>query len=258
MTKKSFLFAAITDILTIGACIPISLFAISSAENAFLNEFFVYGSSMEPTLKGSMMESTYGRCDTTKQAIENAKRFDIIVCYYPFMDEDYAQPYVRNESELLNTASLKVKRLIGLPGDKLIIRDEMFSITDKNGVTTNYGGDYENPPFERKEPIANRVADITLADGEYFVMGDNWTLRGSSDCCNPPKGSEPKPIYRENIKGVVCKLEGIATLADYKKCLNCSKIYSEDKCPACGHDEYDVVQGIADRTPFEDGPIFLL
>jgi signal peptidase I len=61
-----------------------------------------------------------------------------------------------------------IKRIIGLPGERVVIN---------NGVTTIYNK--ENPNgFILDEPYvtfkdATKPANVTLAEDEYFVMGDN-------------------------------------------------------------------------------------
>jgi signal peptidase I len=55
-----------------------------------------------------------------------------------------------------------VKRIVGLPGERLaIVRGEVFV----NGVPL------EEPYVKLRRPW--EVADLTLAPGEYFVVGDN-------------------------------------------------------------------------------------
>ena len=190
-------------------------------EKTTYDSFFVKGSSMDPTLCGDSLNSTYGRYDSSSKAIGKIKRFDLVVCYYPFENAyDYEQPYVPNVSQRKESATLKVKRIIGLPYETLLIANDFFTITNNvTGEVTNYGpnDDPESKivkvPFQRKEPIEDRNALITLGANEYFVMGDNWTKKGSTDCCNPSYGGAAKCIYRENIAGVIFRLDGICTYA---------------------------------------------
>lgn len=97
-------------------------------------------------------------------------RFDIIVFY----------PYGRDDPE-----DYYVKRIIGLPGETIqIIEDKIYI----NGevLEENYG----------KDPITDEgVASeaITLADDEFFVLGDNREISEDSRIFGPVK--------RENIAG---------------------------------------------------------
>lgn len=261
MTKKSFFSSLIVDIATLAAIVPVAAWTLSSVVKNTYEEFFVIGSSMQPTLFGETTKSSYGRCDKSSQAIDNLKRFDIVVCYYPFANSDYKQPYVKGESELYSNASLKVKRVIGLPGDKLSINNETFTIENEKIGSVTYGPDHEKVPFERATPIDNRVANITLGEDEYFVMGDNWTANGSTDCCNPGSYTffnEPQPIYRENISGVVINLEGFCTYGKFYSCSSCNATSKTQQCPKCGTTLFNEFEDIVSRTPFEDGPQYLL
>jgi len=262
MTKKVYIKTIVLNILAMTAVLPVAIASLNTFAKSKYEEFFVLGSSMQPTLTGDIEKSTYGTSDNSKQAINNINRFDIVICYYPFNTSysDYSQPYIRGHSTLLSTASLKVKRVIGLPGDTLIIRNEVFTIKNNTIGEITYGGDYEKVPFERNTPISSRVADITLGEDEYFVMGDNWTANGSTDCCNPGGiVNSASPIYKENIAGVVINLVGYCTIVDKMYCLACKNISdTSGTCSRCGSNNLEVVQDVGERSPFEDGPIYLL
>lgn len=261
MRRKDFILNLIYYILPMVLVIPLSLWGISQMSKATYDCFFVIGSSMEPYLVGDESNSTYGYSDNSDRAIRNLERFDLVICHYPFKNaNDYSQPYVRNESSLLETSSLKVKRVIGLPGDTLVINNETFSITyednNKKIITETYNE--SNCPFERNKPIKNRVAEIKLEDEEYFVMGDNWTEKGSSDCCNPSESGGAKCLYKENIVGVIFELEGFCSYKVLKHCKDCKRILDDDdtKC-RCGCTKFKYYNDIYEKRPFKDGPIYL-
>lgn len=79
---------------------------------------------------------------------ENLKRGDIVVFHSEEKDEDM------------------IKRLIGLPGDKIVINDGIVTV---NGETLeeNYIGTADNYSGE-----------FTVPEGKYFFLGDNryWSL----------------------------------------------------------------------------------
>ena len=276
MKKKEFVLNLLYCILPMVLVIPLSIWGLSQMNKASYDCFFVVGPSMQPTLNGDANYSTYGYSDNSEVAVNNLKRFDLVICYYPFKGStDYKQPYT-HESPLLDTKTLKVKRVIGLPGDSLEINNETFSISYKvNGetVTDKYAEeeDKENNvkkvPFSRKgaadNMIENRVAQISLGEGEYFVMGDNWTKNGSLDCCNPTIESSlvettPQCIYKENIAGVIFKLSGTCKYKKMYHCKDCKKIIEDgsSKC-SCGGTEFLLYDDIYDEVPYEDGPVYL-
>ena len=110
----------------------------------------VNGNSMNPTLFNNdslwLNKLTYH--------FQNPKRFDIVV-----IDTD------------LNGGEYIIKRIIGLPGDTIQIKNQKVYINGKRLQTDIYG----------KEPIedAGTAANLmVLGKNEYFVLGDN---RNDSD-----------------------------------------------------------------------------
>ncbi len=95
----------------------------------------VNGSSMYPTLKGNeiMLLNKLGHID----------RFDIVVLKIDGRDDNL------------------IKRIIGLPGETVEIRDNEIYINDKK-IKDKYGyGDTYN------------IDKVTLKKDEYFILGDN-------------------------------------------------------------------------------------
>lgn len=105
----------------------------------------VSGTSMENTLhdKDNLI------VDKITYRFSEPKRFDIIV-FPPYKDED---------------DTYYIKRIIGLPGEKIQIADGKILINDKV-LEEDYGKDVIQDPGRASEAI-------TLGDDEYFVMGDN-------------------------------------------------------------------------------------
>jgi len=104
----------------------------------------VVGPSMSPTLKDEEIvivnKLTYN--------IGEVKRYDVIA--YSLIEED---------------GYYDIKRVIGMPGEKVTIKDGYIYINDKQ---------LKNSPFKEKIITAGLASDtIVLGDGEYFVLGDN-------------------------------------------------------------------------------------
>lgn len=102
----------------------------------------VDGVSMENTIQNK----DYLVIDKVTYRFQNPKRFDIIV--FPYSNREYF-----------------IKRVIGVPGDKVQIINDTIYINDKP-LNENYG----------REPIKNAgdaIEPMTLSKDEYFVMGDN-------------------------------------------------------------------------------------
>ncbi|MEE1037946.1 MAG: signal peptidase I [Eubacterium sp.] len=127
----------------------------------------VSGSSMETTLS----DGDNLIVDKISYRFHEPERFDIIV--FPFQ-------YAKN--------TFYIKRIIGLPGERVRIDEEGNIYINDELLEESYG----------REVIAyaGRAAEeIQLADDEYFVLGDN--RNNSSDSRDPSVGN----IKREKIIG---------------------------------------------------------
>lgn len=127
----------------------------------------VQGSSMEPKLSSEDNLIV----DKISYHFHDPERFDIVV--FPFR-------YEKNV--------FYIKRIIGLPGETVQIDEEGNILIDGEILEEDYG----------KEVIANpgrAYEEITLAEDEYFLMGDN--RNNSTDSRDPSVGN----VTREEIIG---------------------------------------------------------
>lgn len=133
--------------------------------NVFVFQSYeVDGQSMEPTLQNQDRLIIY-KLGKTIANIEKKTymptRGDIIVFHKPN-----------------GTSDQLIKRVIGLPGDHVIVKNEKITIYNSehpNGFNPDdapYGGDLS--------PTAGNV-DVTVGDGEVFVCGDNRIPGASLD-----------------------------------------------------------------------------
>jgi signal peptidase I len=114
--------------------------------------FIVSGASMDPTFDTGQ----YLIVDQMTYHLEDPKRYDVIVFKYPINPKIYF-----------------IKRIIGLPGEKISIKQGKVSVINKenpDGITLE--DSYVTPEHQTSENF-----EINLSDTEYFVMGDN---RGQS------------------------------------------------------------------------------
>lgn len=197
---------------------------------AYGETFFVNGQSMYPTLNGHGLRITgnssyrqltwadgnsvahdlldYGWAKPNKgdaAFYENLHRYDVVMCHY---SKDYVS--VENR-QLRSSASLKVKRIIGLPGETVRISfdpsdkdkvdnfygytvwgetritkptgeavtlknlysaDDFPNFTDGAGITRNYLSS-GNPVVSSSTPNTAKTIVYSLGKDEYFVCGDN-------------------------------------------------------------------------------------
>lgn len=127
----------------------------------------VIGSSMEPTLS----DGDNLIVDKITYRFREPERFDIIVFPYQYTQNTYY-----------------IKRIIGLPGEKVRIDEEGRIYINGEVLRESYG----------KETIVDAglaAEEITLGNDEYFVMGDN--RNDSADSRFVSVGN----IKRQNIMG---------------------------------------------------------
>lgn len=116
----------------------------------------VIGQSMEPMLydKDNLI------VEKLSYRFGDPERFDIIVFPYEYAEKTYY-----------------IKRIIGLPGEKLFIDAKGNIFINGEKLEENYG----------KEVIKNpglAATEITIGEDEYFVMGDNRNNSSDSRCAD--------------------------------------------------------------------------
>ena len=127
----------------------------------------VSGTSMEYTLR----DGDNLIVDKISYRFHKPERYDIIV--FPFQYEE-------------NT--YYIKRIIGLPGEKIQISEDGAIYINGKVLEESYGREVMEDPGQAEEPIE-------LDDDEYFVLGDN--RNASSDSRDPSVGV----IHEEDIIG---------------------------------------------------------
>lgn len=130
--------------------VVISLVIIVPVRYFLIQPFYVRGASMEPNFH----DHEYLIIDEISYRFKDAKRGDILVFRYP-----------NNPSEYF------IKRLIGLPGEQIQIKDGQVYIFDDEFVD---GTILEEPYLdEGVKTYGLSESKITLGDNEYYVLGDN-------------------------------------------------------------------------------------
>lgn len=142
---KGFIFDLIFYAVLVFVCIYI-------LPNFVIQRTIVDGSSMENTL----FDGDHLYVEKLSYRFNALKRFDIIVFY----------PYGRENKDYY------VKRIIGLPGEKVQIIGSDIYINDKI-LKEDYGKDPIADPGRAAKPIY-------LEDNEYFVLGDNRAVSKDS------------------------------------------------------------------------------
>ncbi len=163
--KKMIVKETISWILTLGAAVLIAL----CIRGFVFEPVIVDGSSMLDTLQDReiMFVTKYDYLFGEPQS------GDVIICKYPESTKNY------------------VKRLIGLPGDTIEIKD---NVVYRNGEAL---AETYLTPERNSSPFYANMAARTLGDDEYFVMGDN------RDNSRDSRSSSVDTLTRSQVKGHV-------------------------------------------------------
>lgn len=160
---KDFLKEALSTILYILVVLVITYLVITFVGQRTQ----VQGSSMEPTLS----DHDNLIVDKISYRFKDPQRYDIIVFPFLYKEDTYY-----------------IKRIIGMPGETVYIDETGTIYIDGEVLDENYGREVMLSAGRAGEPI-------TLAEDEYFVLGDN--RNNSSDSRDPSVGN----IHRDKIIG---------------------------------------------------------
>lgn len=116
--------------------------------------YIVAGASMDSTFS----DGHYIIVDQLTYRFDDPKRGDVVVFKYPN-----------------DTSKFFIKRILGLPGETVVIRSGELLIA--NSPTSTEGYVLPQPFVDNDKMTTNESVRIVLEDDEYFVMGDN---RGAS------------------------------------------------------------------------------
>ena len=103
-----------------------------------------------PSMRETLQNNDRLMVSVLDMRLNGPERFDVVIMKYPNRKENF------------------VKRVIGLPGDTLIVQE---------GVLYINGERYEEPYLDEGRTVrfdkSSNNFSVTLGDDEYFVMGDN-------------------------------------------------------------------------------------
>jgi signal peptidase I len=149
--------------------------------------FFVQGASMEPNFQNGqyLIVNEFGFKKTTVAvsdlklfsvgAFRNIARQTVVVFRYP-----------------KNPDTFFIKRIIGLPGEKIEVKNGSYKIFNKENPD---GFSPDESAYLAKNTKTTGDMVIMLKDNEYFVMGDNRAFSSDSRAWGP--------VTDDNISGEV-------------------------------------------------------
>jgi len=158
---------ALWSLLGIIQTVAIAVVAVFLVRTFIAQPFLVSGASMEPTFENG----DYLLVDELAYRFRDPVRGEVIVFRYP---GDHHSFYI--------------KRIIGLPGERVAIKNgqvEVFQRGEEKVLSEPY-----------LAPLA-RTGDfeVTLGDGEFFMMGDNRNFSFDSRSWGP--------LVRTDVMGLV-------------------------------------------------------
>ena len=200
-------------LLSVLKIITLTAFLFIFISSFLLTSYRVDSSSMKPTLDvGDRILSTpllFGpKIPLTTHrfpGFRKPERGDLVVVIPPYCDRDIflmhvvdpiASLFTRTEGSVLESGDfrkldrLMVKRILGIPGDKVKMEDFILYIhppgsvgfyREQELIPVDYGINVEFTPkgWTDDLPFSGNMEEIVLKEGEYFLLGDNRT--GSSD-----------------------------------------------------------------------------
>lgn len=149
----------------------IALAAVLFIRTFITKPFLVSGSSMEP----NFYNGDYLLVDELSYRVKKPERGEVIVFKYPG-----------------NPKSYYIKRIIGLPGERVVISGGVVTAIkgDKKIIVKE---DYINPT----RTFSNH--EIELKDNEYFVMGDNRNFSYDSRNWGPLEENKITGVVRVRL-----------------------------------------------------------
>lgn len=138
----------------------IAVFAVVLCRQYVFNPYGISGSSMSPNFH----DGDYVFVDQMSYRLRSAQRGEVIVFHGP----------ASNGEDLL-------KRIIGLPGERVVVGDNKVTIFNKE----NPDGLVLDETYLDANAVTVGSVDVTLKDGQYFVMGDNRSVSFDSRSWGP-------------------------------------------------------------------------
>lgn len=128
--------------------IVIALAIIIPIRTFVLQPFYVKGASMEPNFH----DNEYLIIDEVSYRFHQPQRGDVVVLRNPMLGE------------------FLIKRVIGLPGDRLVINDGKIEVFDAQYPG---GAVLDETAYLPADRLTFGNIDVTLGSDQYYVLGDN-------------------------------------------------------------------------------------
>ena len=155
----------------IGESILISFLIVVLIRTFLFQPFLVKGESMEPNIEGG----NYLIVDEITPKIYQYQRGEVVVFKAPNKKDYY------------------IKRIIALPGERIVIKNGQIEIFNKNYPQ---GFKLDESAYLPQGTLTSGNIDLTLQNDEYFVLGDNRSFSYDSRHWGPLKKEDIIGIAR--------------------------------------------------------------
>jgi signal peptidase I len=147
--------------------VVISLVIVIPFRTYIAQPFLVSGPSMDDTFANGQ----YLIVDELTYRTRNPERGEVIIFHYP-----------------LDTKKFFIKRIIGLPGETVEIKNDTVTICKPDCITDTNKFALVEPYVKSSELDQFRPnSTVTLKENEYFVLGDNRAVSSDSRIWGPVK-----------------------------------------------------------------------
>ena len=138
---KILTFIFITLLVLVGAGVIVT--------SMILKPYTMDGYSMTPTISN-------GQTFFSTRNYKNLKRGDVVVIKFP--------------ASLQITNKIGVKRIIGLPGERVVVRDNKVTVYNSSNPK---GFTLEDSKYNPSNSVTTGNVDVNIANDSVFVLGDN-------------------------------------------------------------------------------------
>lgn len=147
----------------------VAIIAVFVIRTFLIQPFLVSGASMEPNFSSG----DYLLIDELTYHFKEPERGDVVVFHYPENDSIFY-----------------IKRIIGLPGERISFKDGTVTI-----FNAEHPQGFALEEIYLSEELHTAGSEVVLRDGYYFVMGDNRSFSFDSRSWGP--------LNKSKIVGVV-------------------------------------------------------
>jgi signal peptidase I len=147
--------------------VVISLIIVIPFRTYIAQPFLVSGPSMDDTFANGQ----YLIVDQLTYHLRNPERGEVAIFRYP-----------------LDTKKFFIKRIIGLPGETVEIKNNVATICKPDCLTDENKFSLDEPYIKKTDTSEFRPdSTVTLKENEYFVLGDNRLVSSDSRVWGPVK-----------------------------------------------------------------------